>query len=156
MLTFEAEITFHRDFRNDYYVSYGPLVYCLELPAKETIKRELRVPGCCDKIYTPVKRSLEHLLIAPEDLKQFRVAGKNNCPIWNSSKILGVFLCGGRKTELEMVPMARTILRKITFSPERRSGIRREFNNARTAAFSPARASHGSVQKIPCGTVCNW
>lgn len=115
-ILFEAELQFRTDLKEDTYVTYGPILYALPLPAQEAILKDLEVPGFHDKLYIPQNRKLEKLAIRGEDRKAFRYMRKDAKAWWNASCILGLFTDEeGSKVEMEMVPMARTTLRKITW-----------------------------------------
>ncbi|MCD7917261.1 MAG: glycoside hydrolase family 127 protein, partial [Clostridiales bacterium] len=116
-VTFEPNVEFHRDSLNDIYVSYGPLLYCVELPSQEAILRNLPISGFSEKIVSPVNRDLEHLRISPKDLSLFVPEKKPENSSWHICEISGLFYDGKNQIRLQMVPMARTILRKVTFTP---------------------------------------
>ena len=118
-INFEADIRFRTDFQHRTYLTCGPLLYCLELPAKEEVTKEMRVPGFTEKEYHPLNRTLEELAIAREDWPEFKVVSDKEAHRWGELRITGIFTDGQEKKQIDMVPMARTILRKITFLQKR-------------------------------------
>ncbi len=118
-INFEADIRFRTDFQHRTYLTCGPLLYCLELPAKEEVTKEMWVPGFTEKEYHPLNRTLEELAIAREDWPEFKVVSDKAAHRWGELRITGIFTDGQEKKQIDMVPMARTILRKITFLQKR-------------------------------------
>ena len=121
-ISFKCDIKFRTDFKQQTFVTYGPLVYCLEIPASERIIKAMRVPGFFEKGYSAVNRDVEMLKILAEQQELFTweknvAAGQPQAPHdpWGTLKISGVFWDGETCRTLAMRPMARTILRKVTF-----------------------------------------
>lgn len=121
-ISFECDIQFRTDFRQQTFVTRGPLVYCLEIPAWERIIKEMLVPGFYEKGYSAVSREIETLKIPGAQQANFTWEPimevsqlQNAVDPWGALKISGVFWDGENNRTLEMRPMARTILRKVTF-----------------------------------------
>ncbi len=118
-IRFECSVRFRTDFKMDTYVTYGPLVYCVPIPATEKVYKTLLDGRFFEKGYTPKDRSYEGLKICEEDKAGFvfdKGTGKEEDFLWwDDLKIHGIFQNGREKLRIAMVPMARTILRKVTF-----------------------------------------
>lgn len=114
-VAFQLEINFHRDFRGDTYVTYGPLLFALPLPSQEKIVKELKVSGFLEKTYHSIDRGLERLKIENEDHRSFTFQKNPLKNGWEALEISGLFTAENEKKRLTMTPMARTILRKVTF-----------------------------------------
>lgn len=115
-LVFEPEVCIKNDFKHDAYVTCGPLLYVLPLPYSETIVKEMPVPGFYEKKYAPLNRELEEIKISAADTDAFEVLHRDEEEGWNALRISGVFKdSDNNKVKMELVPMARTILRKATF-----------------------------------------
>lgn len=121
-ISFECDIQFRTDFKQQTFVTHGPLVYCLEIPASERIIKAMRVPGFYEKGYSAVSRAVERFKIPVENQALFSwekngALGQQStaCDPWGALKISGVFRDGETDKTLAMRPMARTILRKVTF-----------------------------------------
>lgn len=111
----KAELQFQTDFRQDYYISYGPILYAVPLEAEEKLLKKLDVEPFEEKGYTPVDRKWENLGIAREDRKTFYMAGQKKPKSFHELRVRGTFRLEGKAIEKEMVPLAETILRKVTF-----------------------------------------
>ena len=95
-------------------MTYGPLVYCLEIPACERVIKALAVDGFYEKGYRPVSRFIETLKIKPENYDRFLYDAQRPVLDWKDLRISGIF-SRGEQAQAIMRPMARTILRKVTF-----------------------------------------
>ena len=118
-LSFECDIQFRTDFKIDTYVTRGPLVYCVSIPSKERVFKTLLDGRFYEKGYIP-ETDFESLKICEADKEAFTFnrtepAGESVAEGFGSLKINGVFRLGQEKQSIAMVPMARTILRKVTF-----------------------------------------
>lgn len=114
-IRFECDIQFRTDFRQQTYVTRGPLVYCLDIPACERVIKALAVDGFYEKGYSPVSRYMETLKIRPEDHDKFCYDAQQPVLGWKDMRISGIFSRGEQTLAMDMRPMARTILRKVTF-----------------------------------------
>ena len=114
-LSMNTQIRFKTDFNRDCYVSYGPVLYAVPLEAEEKTVRKLKPDPFMEKAYTPVDRKWEKLQIAYADFPTFRLAGEKPAKSFEDLKIMGSFRLDGCTVENEMVPLAKTILRKVTF-----------------------------------------
>lgn len=115
-IEFDCKICLQRDRKGDLYITRGPLVYALEIPAQETITREYDVPGFCEKTYRSTNRHLEELRLKESAFSQFRYTGSHT-EKWSDLTIEGVLEDGDKSVPCILRPMARTILRKVTFAP---------------------------------------
>jgi hypothetical protein len=89
------------------YFRYGPLVLCRSLQAEQRVTRNYPVAGLRESVYTPLsplRYQYDHAPLQPSS--QGRIAF--------STQMVNVDT--GRKELVELVPMAGTILRQVTFT----------------------------------------
>lgn len=116
-ISFECNIQFRTDFKINTYVTRGPLVYCVPIPAREVVYKTLLDGRFFEKGYISQDRSYETLKLFQEDKETFAfdLEAAKDAKTWDDLKIHGVFQKDGEVCRISMVPMARTILRKVTF-----------------------------------------
>lgn len=114
-IEFDCEICLQRDLKGDFYVTRGPLVYALEIPAKETIIRDYDIPGFYEKTYRSLNRHLEELRLKESVFSRFHYTGGHTGE-WADMTIEGILENGSESVPCTLRPMARTILRKVTFA----------------------------------------
>ena len=109
-IEFNAKIKQHRDLKGDYYFSYGPLLYALPIKAKETVIKEFPVNGFRNLIYEPLENNKQQWQFSPESFE--------NIYLEDEKGMKAIFFDPVRKTNMEaiLIPMGKTILRKITFT----------------------------------------
>lgn len=124
-ISFSCDICLRRDRRGNAYFTRGPLVYALEIPARETVIREYALPGFQEKAYQSTDRHLETLRLREDRACKFRYTGTQTGR-WEDMTITGLLADGDGEVQCELRPMARTILRKVTFAtvqpPKRQKG----------------------------------
>lgn len=108
-LRFAASPEIKTDILGDAYITYGALVMALPIEAKEKIAKEHPLPGFYDKYFTPVRGAQYdyslYTVAVPEAIKgelpQVAALFRNNQT--------------GAQEKLILVPMGKTILRRVTF-----------------------------------------
>jgi len=119
-IEFSARLQVNQAFNGEYYLSYGPLVYALPVPADERVIKEHPVDGFYDYHYFPKTEALRELQIPMAQLGDFyllRQDPSENVP-WGSELSISGVLFNPANNQLEkfkLVPMGGTILRKVTF-----------------------------------------
>lgn len=110
-LEFVAEVRERQDRQGNWFVEYGPQVYCLEQQATETRGRVYAEPDFQDRLYHPVGPGLDSCWL---------VRGSARC---HEGKLTADFRSHGQGETFrrELVPMAWTLLRQVTF-PARAGG----------------------------------
>lgn len=122
-INFAFEIKENIDFLGKSYLSYGPLLFALELAAKEKIVKQYNLPNFKDLFYSP-KREIPLGLSFVESLRDsfyIETIGFNEKNPWQRGVILkGVMhnKISNHFDKVELVPMGGTILRKVTFEKE--------------------------------------
>lgn len=113
--SFQCEILLHRDFRGEGYITRGPLVYCLELPSEEKIVREYGLEGFVERTYRGDDADAESLKLVLDDPASLSYTCLNRGEQWSDHRI-GVTIAASEGMEKrDLRPMARSILRKVTF-----------------------------------------
>ncbi len=107
---FETAVIEHSDFVGDKYYSYGPLVYCLEIPSCLEEKRQY-LYGQRDALYTPNTKEYQDWNIGEIDMKVKKIGNS----FQNPTRIQGSIVVNNLQREVEFTPMGSAILRKITF-----------------------------------------
>jgi DUF1680 family protein len=108
-LSFGAALVAHQDRLGHTYFTHGPCVLAHRLDAQPHITRRYAVPGFCDVSYT-----------ARQDTRYLAASAASATPIGGRLGHWQVALVNAatHTTErVELVPMAHTILRQITFPP---------------------------------------
>ena len=102
---FVPEVRERQDRQGNWYVEYGPQVYCLEQPAAETKGRVYAEPDFHDRTYRPVGPRLDDCCLVRGSAR------------WEDGRLTAEFACPGQgeRARRELVPMAWTILRRVTF-----------------------------------------
>ncbi|MDD3242749.1 MAG: glycoside hydrolase family 127 protein [Eubacteriales bacterium] len=105
-LTFFASPVLRTDRLGEAYVTYGALVMALPIESEEHLVRDYPLPGFHDKQYSPAPgAAYDFALCANETLR--------GDP--ETAQVKAVFMKDGEKRELTLVPMGKTILRRVTF-----------------------------------------
>ncbi len=119
-LRFEAAIQLHQDRRQDYYFTYGPLLYALPIEAQRQVNKSHVVAGFHDLYYTS-EQSHDFYLDSNQaqnfQLKYNEIDGK--APWKKPASGLQGVLWNAQTQQNEMVelwPIGSTILRRTTFS----------------------------------------
>ncbi|MDD3242748.1 MAG: glycoside hydrolase family 127 protein [Eubacteriales bacterium] len=103
-LTFFSSPVLRTDRLGDAYVTYGALVMALPIDADETIVRDYPLEGFHDKCYGPkAGAAYDYALCTGVPLRA------------QAATVQATFLKDGMKHELTLVPMGKTILRRVTF-----------------------------------------
>lgn len=113
-IEFLCRVKFSTDFRDDFFVSHGPLVYALPIAAREQTVLEYKQKPFREIVYTSMEREKENLGIQEEEKKLFRYMEKEEKD-WKKQELAGRFWNGKESIPLTMIPMGGTILRKVTF-----------------------------------------
>lgn len=94
-----------QDRQGNWHIEYGPLVYCLGQPSREALGRLYAKPFFQDRFYFPLGTTMDSLKLVRGSAKYF------------DGKITAEFQPDSRsdKVSMELVPMAWTILRQVTF-----------------------------------------
>jgi len=105
-ISFTSEIVKKETANNEIYFESGPFVMCRAIDAIETITRTFNIAGLNESVYKPVNHIVyqyDNNLVSPA------ANLTNTFTTWmiNSST--------GKKEEVLLVPMAKTILRQVTF-----------------------------------------
>lgn len=108
-VTFQSQPQVHRDRLGDCYVTYGPLVMCLDIPSTAQTVRTYPLEGFRDQYFVPVPGAKwdyalctgAPLTLLPGALPQVRAI------LWDKSS--------GAKIPALLRPMAGTVLRRVTF-----------------------------------------
>jgi DUF1680 family protein len=109
-LGFEAALVVKETVNKEVYFESGPWVLCHEITGRQTITKTYTIPGMRESVYAPVSPSV--WLYDNDSVNP--VAGR-----LNTYTIKMINSATGQKEELQLVPMARTILRQVSF--ERKS-----------------------------------
>lgn len=105
-ISFTSEIVKKETANKEIYFESGPFVLCRVIEAKQTITKAFNIAGLNESVYKPVHPVLfqyDNDLISPET----NLANTFATKMINSST--------GKKEEILLVPMAKTILRQVTF-----------------------------------------
>ncbi len=105
-VSFSSEIEKKETAANEIYFENGPFVLCYVLEAKQTITKTFTIAGLHESVYAPVHTVVfkyDNDLISPEK----NLANTYATWMINSST--------GKKEKINLVPMAKTILRQVTF-----------------------------------------
>lgn len=115
-VNFEREIEIHKDNRGDQYISYGPLVYALSIPAKQITYKTYDIEGFKDSFFEPKGFVLNYRITDGTQLN-FNSKDFFSSNPWKSSSITGKFWnpIQNEEQEITLVPMGGTILRQVTF-----------------------------------------
>lgn len=114
-ISFECSVELRKDFRGDGYITRGPLVYCLELPGQEKIVREYPVEGFVERAYRGEDPGAENKKLVLDAADSLHYTCLNEGALWSDHRIM-VTIDGPEGLEkCTLRPMARTILRKVTF-----------------------------------------
>lgn len=113
-IEFLCRVKFSTDFRGDYFVSYGPLVFALPVAAKEETVLTYKQKPFREILYTSMEREKENLGIQEGEKKFFCYVEKEEKD-WKKQELTGRFWNGKESIPLTMIPMGGTILRKVTF-----------------------------------------
>ncbi|ULQ54741.1 beta-L-arabinofuranosidase domain-containing protein [Flavihumibacter fluvii] len=105
-VSFHTEIVKKETSNNEVYFESGPFVLCHEIKADQEITKKYSVPGLFESIYQPVQ-----LKIYQYDKDQTLPEVTHT----NTFKISMINSSTGKKDEIKLVPMAKTILRQVTF-----------------------------------------
>lgn len=103
-LAFKTAVTAHPFASNETYFSYGPLVYARPIPAQEAVVKTFPIAGFADRTYRPT------------DTATYRFLPNSPATYLNSAITIQA---KNEKTQaiesIRLVPVARTILRQVTF-----------------------------------------
>ena len=117
-LSFEAEVKLHQDAQQDYYFTYGPLLYALPIEAKREVHKTHPVEGFHDLYYTS-EQSFDFHLNKIEEINFQLQHGINNKSPWQyPANWLQGTLWDAQKQQIQEVnlwPLGSTILRRATF-----------------------------------------
>lgn len=102
-LEFKSEVAVNKDYAQNRYFSYGPLIYAKPIAAKMQ-KGRAYAPGFEDYTYTPLDSSRYSFI--PDNNAQFH-EGIIRLTLRNSST--------NQTEKVELVPVGKTILRQVTF-----------------------------------------
>lgn len=117
---FACDICLNKDRNGDFYISRGPLVYALEIPSEQTIIRQYDVPGFCERTYSSTNRNLEALKLDEAGFSRFCYTG-STAKGWEDMTIAAFLQENDKEIACNLRPMARTILRKVTYAPAKKS-----------------------------------
>ncbi len=117
-LSFMAEPTVHEDFQGKSYVSYGPLVFALELDGKKKIMKEYAGGASHDLLYVPlIDEKCDYkwmpgalFSVQKEPANRFFPSEESvwlNGPLYNQVT--------GKPVQVRLKPMGNTILRRVSF-----------------------------------------
>ena len=117
---FAAEVMARSANDGSLFFHRGPLVYALPIPAQQEVIRSYPVPGFHDYQHTPVDEAFRRISLAGGDASRFRLIrqpGIVQTP-WATPplSLVGPMLLDGVETEIRLVPMGATILRRVTFT----------------------------------------
>ncbi len=120
-ITFDADVKETIDNQGDYYISRGPILYCLPLKHKEEVAENFGVGVFRETKYSSDEKMPTNLYFTNDSLKSARLVTnefdeKNS---WQNCHYLKVNLFNSKTNRLEEVnffPLGSTILRKVTFS----------------------------------------
>lgn len=119
-IKFDYTIEINKDLLEDKYLSYGPLVFAMELKDKEKCEKKYKLDGFNDMYYELDEDINYDLVLNDEDIKYFEVVENDKFKnIWkNKLKIKGKMFNKKIKEfeDIELIPMGGTILRKVTFN----------------------------------------
>ena len=107
-LSFEVAIVEKETKRGEYYFQYGPLVLCRPISATQTVTKEFPLAGLRESKYTPV--SPVPYRYGKEPLQRL-----SNEPLRFRTEMVNAVT--GAREAVDLVPMAGTILRQVTFKP---------------------------------------
>lgn len=119
-IRFEGAILTRTAFDNSVYFQRGALVYALNIPAEEKTLRDYPIPGFHDYLHTPSNQTFRDLRVVKQgedggfSFVEKGAVGENP---WATPPVAlrGKMKQGEEKTEVELVPMGSTILRRVTF-----------------------------------------
>lgn len=115
-LSFVCRVRFKKDFHGETYISRGPVIYALPIPAKEKTLKELNGGSFYEKAYVPESRIYENAYLMERDFTNFQYCENSEGKDWERCILKGICYTDGVKHRQEFVPMGHTILRKTTFS----------------------------------------
>jgi DUF1680 family protein len=122
-INFTFGIKENTDFVGNSYLSYGPLVFALELDSEEKIVKQYNLPAFRDLYYSP-KNNVPNELSFNDSLKDsfsIETIGFNEKNPWRRGLVLkGVMhdKINNQFDKVKLVPMGGTILRKVTFEKD--------------------------------------
>ncbi len=115
-LKFNCDVKVKSNLQGQKYFTYGPLLYCLPFEHNEYVDRELNYKDYKEYCYTLKNEDDICVKVDESDLKNFEFKSISNPTTFKDLKIVGKFVNkDGKKIEMELTPMAYTILRKTTF-----------------------------------------
>jgi DUF1680 family protein len=103
---FETALVVKETANKEVYFESGPLVLCHEITGRQTITKTYTILGMRESVYAPVGISV--WLYDSDGANP--VAGR-----LNTYTVKMINSATGQKEELQLVPMARTILRQVSF-----------------------------------------
>ena len=118
-LSFEAEVKLHQDAREDYYFTYGPLLYALPIESKCEVHKSHPVEGFQDLYYTSAQ-SFDFYIDKTEELNfQLQQNGMDSAKPWKhpANRLKGMLWNDQQQQiqEVNLWPLGSTILRRTTF-----------------------------------------
>jgi uncharacterized protein len=114
-LRFEADVKTHT-WRDETFISYGPLLFCLPLEEIFCPGREY-LPGFQDRYYTLADDSALHLHLTPQSVFSLERCAFNPSHPWNTLALNSQLLnpVSGKLLSARLVPIGGSILRRVTF-----------------------------------------
>lgn len=107
-IQFTPALEKHDLFNKEIYFTYGPLVLCKNIDARQIVTKNFGIAGLKESIYQPLQLAIyryngDSLRAIPNAANQFTTRMINGAT--------------GQTEEIILVPMSRTILRQVTFQP---------------------------------------
>jgi hypothetical protein len=113
-LRFETEVKIQH-WKNEFIVSYGPLLFCLPLDGEFSPGREY-APGFRDSFYTLVDSSALQLNLAPTTTFTLERRPFDPSHPFDSLSLTGMLIDpGGNPCPVRLIPLGASILRRVTF-----------------------------------------
>lgn len=116
-LHFETKPKLNRDLRQNHFISYGPLVFALELDAEEIEWKRYDPADFRDLHYAVTEDEKKHYQLVPENEFRLIRSGINRGKPWNCLSVETRLFDPINQTEkkVRFQPMGGTILRKVSF-----------------------------------------
>jgi DUF1680 family protein len=105
-ISFTSKIVKKETANKEVYLESGPFVMCTVFDAKKTITKAFNIVGLNESIYKPVNNTTYHYtnnLVSPVSNSK------------NTFRTMMINSSTGKKEAITLVPMAKTILRQVTF-----------------------------------------